>query len=91
MHFTPGWNFLGPFGPLAFGGSIFDFLLWLLILVIPFIILFALFDRFFSADSYASSPKNPPLEILKERYAQGDITKEEFNQKLHDLGSLSKP
>lgn len=89
MHFVPSWTFLGPLGPLAFGRNIFDFLGWLLILILPFIILFILFDRLFSSDGYVSN-KNILVELLKERYAQGDISKEEFQQKLHDLGNLSK-
>ncbi len=39
-------------------------------------------------NTYVSSqntPKNTPLEILKERYARGEITKEEFDEMAKNL------
>ncbi|MCF7935549.1 MAG: SHOCT domain-containing protein [Synergistales bacterium] len=30
--------------------------------------------------------KKPPLEVLKDRYARGDIDREEFEQRKRDLG-----
>lgn len=82
------WVFIGPIGPLASARTIFDLLMWLFILILPFILLLALFDWIFSSDEYASSNNNSPREILKRRYASGEITKEEFNKKLHDLKEM---
>ncbi len=32
-----------------------------------------------------NTPKNTPLEILKERYARGEVTKEEFDEMSKNL------
>ena len=38
------------------------------------------------AKGHGTSSEDSPLEILKRRYARGDINKEEFEQKKKDLG-----
>ncbi len=38
------------------------------------------------AKGHGTTSEDSPLEILKRRYARGDISKEEFEQKKKDLG-----
>jgi putative membrane protein len=61
-------------------GWIFMALFWaLIVLVIAYIV------RSFSRGSGQSRTKGTPLDILKKRYAKGDITKEEFDRMKDDL------
>ncbi|UCG55500.1 MAG: SHOCT domain-containing protein [Dehalococcoidia bacterium] len=63
---------------IALLGSIASFLTWFIIGLIP-LILIAL-----SKDEFGTSPGETshqiPLELAKERYAKGEISKEEFEQ-----------
>lgn len=36
-------------------------------------------------DKRRDTPRKTPLEILQERYARGEIEREEYEQKRHDL------
>lgn len=69
-HF--GWG-------MGFGGV---FMLFLWVLVILGIVALV---KWLMTSSKGEVSENPPLEILKERYAQGEIDREEFEQKKHHL------
>ena len=75
-------------GPWGLGMGIFSllFMLTFFVLVIVGIVLLL---RWFWSQSRSSSaqapPKESPVDILKKRYARGEIDKEEFNTKLKDL------
>ncbi|MHA2062149.1 MAG: SHOCT domain-containing protein [Candidatus Sifarchaeia archaeon] len=63
-----------------FGG--FMWLIWILLIVgIILVVRWAVLQR--GKDSQKS--EESPLEILKKRYAQGEIDREEFEQKRKDL------
>ena len=60
--------------------------MWLIVLILVGVVIYFLFK--------ASKSKGPddsiietPLDILKKRYAKGEIDKEEFNRKKNDLES----
>lgn len=65
--------------------------LWMvLILVVPLLLLFALLKYLFSRPRGNIAPenkpeKNSPLDTLKDAYARGDISREEYLQKRDDL------
>lgn len=60
-------------------------IIWLVILGVLIWLIISLVSR--SQDRKAPPPQKEesPLEILKKRYAQGEITKEEFDEKKEDL------
>jgi putative membrane protein len=77
----PGWGhgWGWGFGHMAFGGLMM-LLFWGVIIVV---IVFAV--RWISAGSHGSAPNQPPRrtprEILEERFARGEIDKEEFEER----------
>lgn len=50
-----------------------------------FIIIVLLAINFFKKNECSSSKKDSPLDILKSRYAKGEITKEEFDKIKNDI------
>lgn len=82
--YNHGWMFDGGFGML-FGG------LWMiLVLVVPLVLLAALLKYLLSKPrrnaGVQDQPARPtPLDVLKEAYARGEISRDEFLQKREDL------
>ncbi len=73
-------NYWGSWG---FGGIIM-ILFWVIIIIG----IIALVKLLLTSKPAEAQLKDTPLEILKRRYAQGEITKEEFEEKKRTLGLL---
>lgn len=72
MHWMNGWG--GGFG------GIFMILLWVLIIVgIIYLV------KLVAGGTKTEKKREDALEILKKRYARGEISKEEFEEKKKDL------
>jgi uncharacterized membrane protein len=68
---------------LALIGSITSFLSWNVIGLIPLILVIISKDEF--AEYAKNTPQGNHWEIARERYARGEITREEFEQMKKDL------
>lgn len=75
MGWTDGYGWMG------FGGIIM-ILFWVLVIagVIALVRWFGIRDR-----GSGDTSRRTPLEILQERYARGEIEREEYEQKRRDL------
>jgi putative membrane protein len=70
-----GREMMGGFG-MGFGG-----ILWIAIIAL---IVFLVW-QYLRQDKNLGGSKNSPLEILKQRYAKGEIDKEEYAEKKREL------
>lgn len=73
------YNMMNGYG--GFGGGVVTFLFW--ILVIGGIIYLV---RYLVQSTRDTQQNKTALDILRERYARGEIDKEEFEKKKRDLG-----
>ena len=67
-----------PDGHGFFGGG-FMWLFWILIIAAIFLVLKSL------SGSGTSSPSESPMDILRKRYAAGEISREDFESRRKDL------
>ncbi len=78
MH---GW-----YGGFGWIGMILGAVIWLALLVgIILLIVYGIRRLSHNAGSATSSQKSTAREILQERYARGEITREQYQQMLEDL------
>lgn len=71
----------------GWGMGIVPGLLWLAILAVGFVVLVRLPRRGAGGGGTADGAEETALDILKKRYARGEIGKEEFEQKKRDLAT----
>lgn len=69
------------------GWSLFMGIFWLIILAFVIYVVVRMLKHY-EIGSGNDNSKNDPLEIVKQRYAKGDINKDEFEQLKKDLKEL---
>lgn len=74
-----GWGHMMPYG---YGGMF----MWILFLIVIGVVLYVVI-RGAQSSSTGGASGETPLDILKKRYAKGEITKDQFEQMKKDLGS----
>ena len=81
----PGWMGGGP-GTMHpwFGGGYF---MWIVLLILAVVVIYLISQQRKAGGPFTQSspPTETPLDILKKRYAAGEITKEQFETMKKDL------
>lgn len=67
-----GWDHMMGYG--GYGGM----LMWLILIIVAGIIIYFVFNQNKFPDNSKNASKESPTDILKRRYAKGEITKEEL-------------
>ena len=85
--FNPGLGLVNRFG---FGGlipAILPILFWIVVIALGAWLIGSLVSRGNSQAPANLPPAESALDILKKRYARGEITKEQFDQMSHEVAS----
>ena len=80
-----GYGMMGPWMMGGFGGMWFMSILMIVFWGLVIWGIVALMRGLYRGDSGSSTKSDSALEILKKRYAQGEITKQEYEEKKKDL------
>ncbi|MEJ2376538.1 MAG: SHOCT domain-containing protein [Pseudolabrys sp.] len=89
--YGPGWGMMGGWGGYGgYGYGIFGMIIWVIILIAVVALVIWLVRSLVSPGMHhgphAMPPRSSGLDILEERYARGDINREEYLQKKKDMG-----
>lgn len=76
-----GWNHMMGYG--GYGGIF----MWIILIVIAVVIIYFVINRSKRTGNSKNSTGESPTEILKKRYAKGEITKEEFDRLKREIES----
>jgi putative membrane protein len=73
-----GFGMMGNYGygMMEYGGMFFGFLFWIIIIVLAYFLIKSLIEH----NKTQSNEGKSALDIAKERYAKGEITKEELEE-----------
>jgi putative membrane protein len=86
--YGPGWGMMGGWsGYGGFGFGLLHLIIWtaILIAIVAFVV-WAVRAVAVPEMHYAQPRRSPGLEVLEERYARGEINRDEYLQKKKDIG-----
>lgn len=63
------------YGMMGYGGMFFGFLFWIIIIALAYFLIKSLIEH-----NKSNGTEKSALDIAKERFAKGEITKEEFEE-----------
>ncbi|HSO20958.1 MAG TPA: SHOCT domain-containing protein [Desulfosarcina sp.] len=78
--YMQGWDHM--MGPGAYGGMF----MWLLVIVVIAVVLYLVFNRNRTGGDLHGGHGEAALDILKRRYAKGEISRDDFDRMKRDIG-----
>lgn len=78
------WPMMGGWGMMPWWGALIMTIFWAVI-VAGIVVFIVWIVRNISAHAPTQAGQNRALELLKERYARGELTRDEYLQMRHDL------
>jgi|Deesub1362A_J573_1020465.scaffolds.fasta_scaffold00151_23 putative membrane protein len=74
------WGYGGGYGMMGYGWAIFSWIFFIVFWVAIILLIIWLYKQIKGSDTRHTSPAETPLEILKKRYARGEITREQYEE-----------
>lgn len=84
MGYGPNWGMMGGWGGYGYGPL--HFVIWIVVLIAIVAFVVWLLRSFAGPGThYAAQHRSPGLDVLEERYARGEINRDEYLQKKRDI------
>jgi len=74
-----GWGHMMGYG--WYGGG----LMWVILIIVAVVVIYFVLNRSKHGGTLGNPDRESPMDILKKRYAKGEITKEEFDKLKKDM------
>lgn len=80
-----GSGMMGGYGSYGIVGGLFMLVFWVAVILAVIWVIKEIFSKKNKDNSYSGQRTKSATEILKERYARGEITKEQYEQMKRDI------
>lgn len=85
--YNPGWGMMGGWGGYGYGYGLVHLAISVVILIAVAAFVVWLVRLVVGPSMHTAPPRRSPgLDVLEERYARGEVDREEFLQKKRDMG-----